>query len=124
MNYLRRFPVILSITMTICISVSDIINGYSPKEMSFRMGVVLIIFFFIGRIVRTIILKTFKELNKKKEERLQMKKLNHETVVNNTMNDKGNNIDIKLEQDNKDIDFDENKRKEDGFQDFEEYLNK
>ncbi|KNY28355.1 hypothetical protein [Pseudobacteroides cellulosolvens] len=79
MDYVQRFPFIISAVMAIVIGTISYTGKDDLKQTCIKMTIALVIFYIIGASARSVLYSIHEELEKRKEE---MEKANNEEVNN------------------------------------------
>lgn len=66
MKYIYKFPILLSIVFAIITAVSSLANGKDVTTMAYDVSIVIILTYPAGMIIKSIIIKTIKEVLVKK----------------------------------------------------------
>ncbi|MGE5328620.1 MAG: hypothetical protein ACM3KR_03825 [Deltaproteobacteria bacterium] len=83
MRYVYKLPILLSIVFAIITAIASLINGKDVSAMAYDVCIVIVLAYLAGIIIKSIIIKTVKEVLVKQyileqQEKMKKKKNNKE----------------------------------------------
>jgi len=102
MNYVQKLPFILAASMAILSGLISMEQGMETKQTCIRMTTVMVVFFILGVVARSVIMRTVEEVEEKRKalEEAELERLRAEQEAQLPEDDgkpNGSKIDYRIE---------------------------